>query len=84
MRHPREAEPFIERFGSDRWLALPYDEVRERYHELPVDKTLVIVCNAGSRSYETQRFLQQVGVEQTLVLAGGLNVVRRLPVDWLP
>ncbi|MEE4313843.1 MAG: FAD-dependent oxidoreductase [Desulfofustis sp.] len=84
VRHPREAEPFIERFGSDRWLALPYDEVRERYRELPNDKTLVIVCNAGSRSYETQLYLRQVGIERTLVLAGGMNIVRRLSVDWLP
>jgi rhodanese-related sulfurtransferase len=84
VRHPREAEPFIEQFGSDRWLALPYDEVRERYRELPNDKTLVIVCNAGSRSYETQLYLRQVGIERTLVLAGGMNVVRRLSVDWLP
>lgn len=84
VRNPREAQPFVERFGSDRWLTLPYDEVRDRYQELPSDKTLVIVCNAGSRSYETQRFLEQVGVAQTLVLAGGMNIVRRLTVDWLP
>lgn len=84
VRNVREAEPFINTFGAGRWLSLPYDEVRERYQELPRDKTLVIVCNAGSRSYEIQRFLDQVGYPNTLVLPGGMNVIRRLNVDWLP
>ncbi len=84
VRHVTQAEPFVNKFGGDRWLSLPYDEVRDRYQELPQDKTLIIVCNAGSRSYEIQLFLEHVGLHDTLVLAGGMNVVRRMNVDWLP
>ncbi|MGI9536133.1 MAG: FAD-dependent oxidoreductase [Desulfocapsaceae bacterium] len=84
VRHPKQAVPFVEKFGSDRWLSLPYDEVRDRYQELPRDKTMVIVCNAGSRSYEIQRFLDHHGYDNNTVLAGGINVVKRMNVDWLP
>lgn len=84
VRHPQQATPFIEKFGADRWLSLPYDEVRDRYHELPKDKTMVIICNAGSRSYEIQRFLDHHGYTNNTVLAGGINVVKRMNVNWLP
>ena len=84
VRHPKQARPFVEKFGSERWLSLPYDEVRERFAELPRDKTMVIICNAGSRSYEVQRFLDHHGYSNNTVLAGGINVVKRMNVDWLP
>ncbi len=83
VRHAREAEPFVEKFGVARWLSLPYDQIRQRFSELPRDKKIIIVCNAGSRSYETQRFLDHQGFTDCFVLAGGLNVVRRMNVDWL-
>jgi NADPH-dependent 2,4-dienoyl-CoA reductase/sulfur reductase-like enzyme/rhodanese-related sulfurtransferase len=84
VRHPKQAAPFIEKFGPERWLSLPYDEVRRRYAELPTDKKMIIICNAGSRSYEVQRFLDYHGLDNNTVLAGGINVVRRMNVDWLP
>jgi NADPH-dependent 2,4-dienoyl-CoA reductase/sulfur reductase-like enzyme/rhodanese-related sulfurtransferase len=84
VRHPKQARPFVDKFGSGRWLSLPYDEVRERFAELPRDKTMVIICNAGSRSYEVQRFLDHHGYSNNTVLAGGINVVKRMNVDWLP
>ena len=84
VRHVKQAAPFIEKYGAENWLSLPYDEIRERYLELPKDKTMVIICNAGSRSYEIQRFLDHHDYPDSLVLAGGINVVRRMNVDWLP
>ncbi len=50
VRHAKEATPYIERFGSERWLSLPYDQIRTKRHELPTDRTPIIVCDAGSRS----------------------------------
>lgn len=84
VRHPSQAEPFVKKFGAERWLSIPYEQVRDRFNELPEDKTLIIICNAGSRSYEIQRFLDHEGIANSLVLAGGLNVVRRMSVNWLP
>ncbi len=83
LRHPTEAEPFVKAFGQ-RWVSMVYDQVRENYKKLPKDRTWIIICNAGTRSYEIQLFLKSVGIDNTLVLAGGLNVIRRLGVRWWP
>jgi rhodanese-related sulfurtransferase len=84
VRHQKQAAPYVEKFGSHVWLSLPYDEIRDRFRELPKDRTMIIICNAGSRSYEIQRFLDHQGYRNTLVLGGGINVVRRMSVNWLP
>jgi NADPH-dependent 2,4-dienoyl-CoA reductase/sulfur reductase-like enzyme/rhodanese-related sulfurtransferase len=84
VRHPNEVGPFVEKFGADKWCAIPYNEVRSRYSELPQDKKLIILCDAGTRSFEIQSFLNSVGTHDTLVLSGGFNMLRRMGVDWYP
>jgi len=84
IRHPLEAGPFVEKFGEQHWLAIPYIEVRKRYDEIPEDRTMIILCDAGTRSYEVQIFLDHIGKNNTMVVSGGFNVIRRLGVDWLP
>jgi NADPH-dependent 2,4-dienoyl-CoA reductase/sulfur reductase-like enzyme/rhodanese-related sulfurtransferase len=84
VRHEKQATPFVEQFGPSLWNSLPYDQVRDRYLELPKDKTLIVFCNAGSRSFEIQLFLDYVGVENSLVFPGGFNVLKRMGADWLP
>ena len=83
IRHPNEVGPFAEKFG-DIWLGIPYNELRKRHGELPKDKTLVIICDAGTRSYEMQVLLDSVGLANTLVLGGGFNCISRMGVDWWP
>ncbi len=83
IRHPKETAPFVEKFG-DRWLSVPYIDIRDRYRELPKDKTMLIICDAGTRSYEIQVFLDSVGFANSLVLGGGFNIMRRLGVSWWP
>jgi NADPH-dependent 2,4-dienoyl-CoA reductase/sulfur reductase-like enzyme/rhodanese-related sulfurtransferase len=83
IRHPKEAAVFAAEFGK-RWLTIPYVDVRNRYEELPADKKLIIICDAGTRSSEMQIFLDSVGLTDNLVLAGGFNVIRRIGVDWWP
>jgi len=84
IRHPLESGPFVEKFGKKRWLAIPYAEVRGRQAEVPGDKTMIILCDAGTRSYEVQIFLDHIGKKNTMVLSGGFNVVRRIGVEWYP
>ena len=84
VRHEKQATPFVEQFGPSLWNSLPYDQVRDRYSELPKDKTLIVFCNAGSRSFEIQVFLDYVGVKNSVVLPGGFNVLKRMGADWLP
>ena len=77
-----EAAPYVDKFGADRWTALEYGQVRARHGELSPDKTYILMCNAGPRSYEVQVFLDHLGTVDTLVLCGGMNVISRLGVDW--
>lgn len=84
IRHPVEAGPFVEKFGKEKWVAVPYAEIRARHEELPEGKMLIILCDAGTRSYEVQIFLDHVGKKNTMVLSGGFNVMRRIGIDWHP
>jgi NADPH-dependent 2,4-dienoyl-CoA reductase/sulfur reductase-like enzyme/rhodanese-related sulfurtransferase len=84
IRHPKEAAEFVEKFGSDLWKDIPYVNVRSRYKELPDDKMLIIICDAGTRSSEVQVFLDSAGLRNNLVLGGGFNAIRRIGVDWWP
>ena len=84
IRHPKEAAEFVEAFGSDLWKAIPYVDVRSRYKELPNDKMLIIICDAGTRSSEVQIFLDSMGITNNLVLGGGFNAIRRIGADWWP
>jgi hypothetical protein len=45
---------------------------------------LIIICDAGTRSYEIQLFLDSVGLSNSLVLGGGFNVITRLEPHWWP
>ena len=82
VRHPKEAEPYVQRFGADRWMSIPYEQMRNKYEQLPEGKTCILICNAGTRSYEVQVFLDARGRKNTLVLCGGLNVISRMGVSW--
>lgn len=84
IRHPKEAAEFVDKFGAGLWKAIPYVNVRARYEELPNDKMLIIICDAGTRSSEIQIFLDSVGLKNNLVLGGGFNAIRRIGADWWP
>ncbi len=81
LRHTKEAAPWVERY-SEKWMSIPYDQVRSRTAEVPRDKTIILICNAGTRSYEVQRYLRSQGFERLMVLPGGLNVIRRIKPSW--
>ncbi|MDR2549923.1 MAG: FAD-dependent oxidoreductase [Desulfobulbus sp.] len=83
LRHPLESAAYVEKYGVDKWVGLEYGQVRKRYRELPSAKTYIILCNAGTRSYEVQVFLDHIGKIDSMVLCGGLNVISRLGVGWL-
>ncbi|MBU0481840.1 MAG: FAD-dependent oxidoreductase [Proteobacteria bacterium] len=82
IRHPNESSVFVNNF-SNIWRALPYIEIRSRFNDLPKEKTLIIICDAGTRSYEVQCFLDHHGFD-SLVLGGGFNCIRRIGAEWWP
>ncbi len=83
IRHPMEVKMFKEKY-QDIWLTIPYVEIRQRAAEIPTDKTKIIICDAGTRSSEVQRYLDSIGDENSLVLGGGFNLMRRIDISWWP
>jgi NADPH-dependent 2,4-dienoyl-CoA reductase/sulfur reductase-like enzyme/rhodanese-related sulfurtransferase len=66
----RKNEEFME--GSiPQSIHIPLDELRQRIHELPRDRHLIVTCRTGIRSYAAFRILKQSGFEQLSNLSGG-------------
>ena len=53
-------------------MHIPLDELRDRIHEIPKDKTVYVVCQSGLRSYVACRILHAYGYE-CRSLSGGLR-----------
>lgn len=51
---------------------LPFSELEQRWHELPHDRELVIMCQNGEKSRIASQFLLQNGYTQVSVMRGGL------------
>ena len=51
---------------------IPVDELRSRYEEIDPEKTILIYCRSGYRSYLASRFLQQKGYKVFNVSGGFL------------
>jgi glyoxylase-like metal-dependent hydrolase (beta-lactamase superfamily II)/rhodanese-related sulfurtransferase len=52
-------------------LNLPQADLASRLQEVPHDRSVVVVCEAGVRSYRSAQFLQQAGFEHVTSLRGG-------------
>jgi rhodanese-related sulfurtransferase len=75
-REPDNASPFLTRHPGV-WHNIPQGSLRERLAEVPRDKTVVLVCNTGSRSYEAQVTLNQAGIKDVLNLHGGMAALKQ-------
>ena len=56
-------------------LYYPYDEIKEHYHELPMDTWLILADAVGLKSKEIALLLKEKGFSNILHLAGGV-------VEW--
>ena len=54
-------------------LRIPVDDLRARLGELPRDKTLVVSCFTGQRSYYAERILKQSGFKDVRNLGGAFS-----------
>lgn len=70
VRDAREVENdgFIDGFVN-----IPINDLRGRIDELPKDKTIVVSCASGQRSYMAERMLKQKGF-QAVNLDGAFNI----------
>jgi NADPH-dependent 2,4-dienoyl-CoA reductase/sulfur reductase-like enzyme/rhodanese-related sulfurtransferase len=53
-------------------LNIPFEEIREKWEEIPKDKPLICICSKGVRSAESVRFLKEKGFSNVAYLGGGL------------
>lgn len=65
---------------------LPQAELASRLDELPRDRPLFVVCQAGSRSRRSAQFLQQMGFERVATVTGGTEawLAAGLPAERQP
>ena len=57
--------------------SIPLSELHERADELATDKTTILICHHGSRSYRATSWLRQSGFEKALNLSGGVDAWAR-------
>lgn len=72
VRTPEEYD-FSALAGS---INIPLDALRQRLHELPRDRRIVVLCQTGKKSYFAVRLLRQHGFENVCNLDGGLKLYR--------
>ncbi len=63
---------------------IPMNSVPDRLGELPRDKTLIVYCAAGARSFGVTHWLREQGFEDTWSLVGGLGAWRAEGGEWGP
>ncbi|MEJ2034422.1 MAG: FAD-dependent oxidoreductase, partial [Deltaproteobacteria bacterium] len=76
VRAKTQSEPLADAYGES-WLCIPQDELKERLDEIPDDKEVILVCNAGGRSFEAQLTLAAAGKNKTLNLPGGIGGLKK-------
>jgi NADPH-dependent 2,4-dienoyl-CoA reductase/sulfur reductase-like enzyme/rhodanese-related sulfurtransferase/two-component sensor histidine kinase len=70
VRTPREFEE--ERIPG--FESIPLESLRRRIDEIPTDRSALLVCETGSRSYEASLILKANGLENVRILEGGLRM----------
>jgi rhodanese-related sulfurtransferase len=62
---------------------LPISELRDRHRDLPTDRPLLVLCQAGARSQSATMFLLQSGWTDVRNVEGGVNAWKQagLPVE---
>jgi rhodanese-related sulfurtransferase len=76
VRGAANAAPFVAQFG-ERWLNIPQETLKHRYESVPRGQRVILVCNAGMRSYEALRQLQAQGVDNAVGLQGGVAALKK-------
>ncbi|MBQ4615382.1 MAG: FAD-dependent oxidoreductase [Mailhella sp.] len=75
FRPAKAGKPIEERHPGE-YLSLPLEEFNERKGEIPTDRPVALVCNTGTRAYEAQLKIRELGIE-TVNSAGGFIALRK-------
>jgi rhodanese-related sulfurtransferase len=76
VRGAGNAAPFVAHYG-ERWLNIPQETLKNRFASVPRDKQVILICNAGMRSYEALRQLRTQGFDNVVGLQGGAAALKK-------
>jgi len=74
------AEPFVTKY-PEFWKNIPQGQIKDRLDEIPRDRKIVLLCNTGGRSYESQVILRHAGFLEPVNLQGGMGFIKQLGFD---
>ncbi|MBS3779508.1 MAG: FAD-dependent oxidoreductase [Desulfovermiculus sp.] len=83
VRAPDQAKPGLDKYGQ-RWVNIPLEQIPDRINELPKDIPIYVYCNTGTRSYEVQRYLNEMGWDKARGVQGAYAVLKDLDPDFDP
>lgn len=75
MRPAKRGKPVEERHPGQ-FLSMPLEDFKARKHEIPTDRPLALVCSSGTRAYEVQLKLREMGID-SVNCAGGFTALRK-------
>ena len=76
-----DAQPFEDKYPGI-WKSIPHDQLVDRMDEVPKDKKLVLICNTGVRSYETQLNLNEHGITDNVNTGAGMAGLKTWGIDF--
>ena len=71
VREPHETTRLA--FDHPRCVLMPLSTFQQRFQELPRDRTLVLACASGARSFQAMQFLAHHGYTRLANLRGGIG-----------
>ncbi len=81
-RPPRKPIVAIQEAYPECWVNIPLEELKARMNEIPKDKPVVLICNSGTRSYETLLALKNNGYTNIVgSVLGGAQSLRKRDAD---
>lgn len=80
-RAKADAQPFADKF-PEVWKSIPHDQLVDRMDEVPRDKKLVLICNTGVRSCETQLNLNEQGITNNVNVGAGMAGLKTWGIDF--
>lgn len=76
LRPPKASKPIEEAYPD--WHAIPLEELRDRFADIPRDRPLALICNSGTRAYEGLVALMQNGFSDVRNSMGGMQAVKKM------
>ncbi len=82
VREATDAKALVEKYAPY-WVNISQADIKRHLSNLPLDKTIVIVCNTGMRSYEVQLILDKAGFKNVFTLRGGIAALKMAGIDLI-